>query len=151
MSFILLVEPDATSAAAIQQALAADGMEVKAVVDPDAALQVAAAQAPKLIIVSSEVPRAERLLESFARSKGGPGSVALVAAERSPADQSSQLEADETIVRPVSEGDLRRAVERCWTGSSAGSCWPGPANGGRVLRCFASPTMWAKRSTSNEF
>lgn len=111
MSFILVVEPDAQSATAIHKALASEGLEVRSVSDPDAALQMAAARAPKLVIVNGDVQQADRLLNSFARRQGGPGAVALVSA--GDLDTMSAT-ADQLLQKPFTDADLKQAVERCW-------------------------------------
>lgn len=111
MSFILVVEPDADSASLIHEALASKGLDVRSVTDPDAALQIAAARAPKLVIVNGDIKQADRLLSSFARRQGGPGSVALVSAKGASAPPT---EADELVSKPFTQDDLREAVERCW-------------------------------------
>jgi serine/threonine-protein kinase len=112
MALILLVEQEGRYIERIQDALTAEGWQVKVVNQWAAAVRMAAAEGPDLLVVSPEVPGAEGLLSSLSRRNGGPGTIVLVP-ERDAARASTQLYGcDEIIIKPAVERDLKRAVRR---------------------------------------
>jgi len=74
---IFLVDPDVEAAEAVVSHLSAQGWWVSVVQDSDAALRVAAAHAPNLVIVHRRAAPFDALVEAFSRHVGGPGVILL--------------------------------------------------------------------------
>ena len=117
MSSILVVEQELGTVQRIREVLAAEGMRVRIASGPGEALEVAAAEPPDLVLVSSDLPGASALAGAFSRRAGGPGLVAMVAAN--PVARLFAAEADDQIVKPVTEEGLRQVVQRALASRSA--------------------------------
>ncbi len=131
MSLILVVEQEGRYVERIHDALVAEGWRVKVVNGGEAALQAAAAEAPQLVLVNSEVSGARHLLESFARRRGGPGSVALVPEHAGKESAERSQAADERLAKPFTDQELRLLVRRSL--SAAREARPVPGRDGRQL------------------
>jgi TonB family protein len=125
MSLILVVEPESRYRERIQDALSSEGWQVRAVDGRDAALRAAAAEAPQLVLVSGELGDAKAVLGSFSRRRGGPGAVALVPERLAGRVQAPELDADEVLVKPFTDQELRLMVRRCLTVAREGRAAPG--------------------------
>src|SRR5215831_9066874 len=110
MSSILVVEQEQRSVERINQALGGEGWRVRVVPGRVQALQAAASEAPDLVLLSSDIPGAAELANSFQRSAGGPG-VVVILPERAEVGSGS-LPADDRLARPFTEQDLRIVVRR---------------------------------------
>lgn len=111
MPLILVVEQEQRYVERIAEALSSQGWNVEGVKDRSGAMERVAEEAASLVVISSEVPEAARLVQSFARSNGGPGAVILV-----PEDDDNgarELGADEILKKPFTDQDIRLAVRRC--------------------------------------
>ncbi len=111
MTLILVVERENRYTERIQDSLATEGYRVRTVGGRAEALQAAAAEAPDLVIASAEAPGAEALAVTFSRRSGGPGLIALMP-ERLESDSAGAIEADEFLIKPFTEQDLRQCVRR---------------------------------------
>src|SRR5687768_919425 len=78
MSSILDVDHEPRYSERIHAALRADGWSIRLLNQSQTALQVAAAERPALILISSEAPGAESIINLFSRRAGGPGVVGLL-------------------------------------------------------------------------
>ncbi|HEX2251839.1 MAG TPA: hypothetical protein VHQ65_01065, partial [Thermoanaerobaculia bacterium] len=135
MPSILVVEHEGRYIERIRGALAAEGWSPRFVAGRPEALRAAASEAPHLVLVNAELPGAAELLRGFGRRFGGPGSVALVAEQRTPGTGSDR-EADEVLAKPFSDQDLRLAVRRVMAaakGGGAAADAPPPAEPERQL------------------
>ncbi|HEX3527227.1 MAG TPA: TonB family protein [Thermoanaerobaculia bacterium] len=110
MSSILVLAQEPGSMERIHSALGVEGWRVCMVQEAAQAIQVAALEAPDLVIVSTAVAGADALAGSFSRSAGGPGLVGLLP-ERAEAGHSG-FPADELVAEPFSDEDLRTVVRR---------------------------------------
>lgn len=115
MPVILVVEPEQSSVDRIVGALGATGWQVRGVASVPAALEFTASEAPLCFVVSTAVPGAVDLLDPFARRRGGPGTVAVVPAG---AGSGVGLHADEVLLTPFSDDDLRAAIDRTLRGAT---------------------------------
>ncbi|MDX1996492.1 MAG: TonB family protein [Thermoanaerobaculia bacterium] len=115
MPVILVVEPEQSSVDRIVGALGATGWQVRGVATVPAALEFTASEAPLCFVVSTTVPGAVDLLDPFARRRGGPGTVAVVPAG---AGTGVGLHADEVLMTPFSDDDLRAAIDRTLRGAA---------------------------------
>ncbi len=110
MSLILVVESEGRHAERVRDGLGSDGWQVEVVSSCEAAVAAVADRAPQLVLINAELPGAPEMLRSLSRAQGGPGSIALlpevVGRELGP------LEADESIIKPFSEKDLRQLARR---------------------------------------
>ncbi|HEV7667276.1 MAG TPA: TonB family protein [Thermoanaerobaculia bacterium] len=111
MALILVIEREQRYIERIQDALSVEGYRVHFVGGRAEALQAAASEAPDLVIASAEAPGVEALAVSFARRSGGPGVVALMPESLEGVDAAA-IEADEFLIKPFSDDDLRLAVRR---------------------------------------
>ncbi len=111
MALILVVEREQRYIERIQDALSVEGYRVHFVGGRAEALQAAASSAPDLVIASAEAPGVEALAISFSRRSGGPGVVALMP-ESLEGVEAAAIEADEFLIKPFSDQDLRLAVRR---------------------------------------
>jgi len=113
MGLILVVSEDSVDIETIRGALSVHGWWVTLAGDGEAALQIAADQAPKLVVVDHALPGAHELIRNFGARGGGPG-VLVTAPEGS--DMSLELAeagADEVLTKPVSAANVVAAVKRC--------------------------------------
>ncbi len=110
MSLILVVESEGRHAERVRDGLGSDGWQVEVVSSCEAAVAAVADRAPQLVLINAELPGAPEMLRSLSRAHGGPGSIALlpevVGRELGP------LEADESLIKPFSEKDLRQLARR---------------------------------------
>ena len=110
MSLILVVESEGRHAERVRDGLGSDGWQVEVVTSCEAAVAAVADRAPQLVLINAELPGAPEMLRSLSRAQGGPGSIALlpeiVGKELGP------LEADESLIKPFSEKDLRQLARR---------------------------------------
>jgi len=111
MALILVIEREQRYIERIQDALSVEGHRLHFVGGRAEALQAAASEAPDLVIASAEAPGVEALAVSFARRSGGPGVVALMPESLEGADAAA-IEADEFLIKPFTDQDLRLAVRR---------------------------------------
>src|SRR5436309_1386485 len=108
MSSILVLEQEPDYMERISGALGAEGWRVRIVQEPSQALQVAASDAPDLVIVSAAVAGAAAVAIAFARSTGGPGVLGLLPT----AAEAPGFTADEVLAKPFTDQDLRATVRR---------------------------------------
>ncbi len=113
MSVILVAEQDAGFVRQIVSALRSEGWTTRPVDSRAAALRSADAEMPSLVLASSTLPEAAQLLGAFARSRGGPGSVVLVAEGDAGGVSAADYQADGMLTKPCSDEDLRQAVRQC--------------------------------------
>ena len=110
MSLILVVESEGRHAERVRDGLGSDGWQVEVVSSCEAAVASVADRAPQLVLINAELPGAPEMLRSLSRAQGGPGSIALlpevVGRELGP------LEADESLIKPFSDKDLRQLARR---------------------------------------
>ena len=110
MSLILVVESEGRHAERVRDGLGSDGWQVEVVTSCQAAVAAVADRAPQLVLINAELAGAPEMLRSLSRAHGGPGSIALlpevVGRDLGP------LEADETLIKPFSEKDLRQLARR---------------------------------------
>lgn len=110
MSLILVVESEGRHAERVRDGLGSDGWEVEIVTSCEAAVAAVADRAPQLVLVNAELAGAAEMLRKMSRAQGGPGSIALmpeiVGKELGP------LEADEQLIKPFAEKDLRQLARR---------------------------------------
>ncbi|MEO8276134.1 MAG: TonB family protein [Thermoanaerobaculia bacterium] len=110
MSLILVVESEGRYAERVRDGLGSDGWQVEIVSSCEAAVAAVADRAPQLVLINAELPGAKEMLRSLSRAQGGPGSIALlpemVGMDLGPID------ADETLLKPFSEKDLRQLARR---------------------------------------
>jgi CheY-like chemotaxis protein len=109
MSSILVVEPEPRYSERIHAALGADGWRIRVENDPEQALRIASAERPDLVLLSAEVPGAQGLASSLARSAGGPGVIGLLSESDS---GTSTIGADDHLSKPFTDQELRQAVQR---------------------------------------
>ena len=109
MSSILVVEPEPRYIERIHAALGADGWKVRLLDQSESALDVAAAEQPALILVSSEAPGAESIANLLSRRAGGPGVVGLFPESDGPR---TEIGADDHLNKPFTDEELRLAVQR---------------------------------------
>ncbi len=114
MALILVIEREQRYIERIQDALSVEGHRLHFVGGRAEALQAAASEAPDLVIASAEAPGVEALAVSFARRSGGPGVVALMP-ESLEGAEAAAIEADEFLIKPFTDQDLRLAVRRSLT------------------------------------
>jgi TonB family protein len=127
MPLILVVEPETRFVIRISDVLRPEGFSVEAVGDQDRALQLAASRAPALVLVSSDVPGASLLFDSFSQRRGGPGVVALIPERQASQATTLGSRADSSLVKPFSDQDLLLAVRRCLQTARAGAPPADPA------------------------
>ncbi len=110
MSLILVVESESRHAERVRDGLGSDGWQVEVVTSCEAAVAAVADRAPQLVLINVELPGAKEMLRNLSRAQGGPGSIALlpemVGMDLGP------IEADETLVKPFTEKDLRQLARR---------------------------------------
>jgi CheY-like chemotaxis protein len=113
MGLILVISEDAVEIETIKTSLSVHGWWVTVAGDRQTALQVAADQAPQLVIVDDAVHESTELVKAFGSAAGGPG--VLAAAPEDPAISLAlrQAGADELLTKPVDGPRLLEAVERC--------------------------------------
>jgi len=107
MPSILVVEQEPHYVERINAALSAEGWRVRVVAGVDQALQVAAADAPDLVMAGSDIPGFEVLVFSFARGAGGPGLLSLV-----PENGAGPDRADGQIVKPFTDQQVVLAARQ---------------------------------------
>ncbi len=110
MSLILVVESEGRHAERVRDGLGSDGWQVEVVSSCEAAVAAVADRAPQLVIVNAELPGAPEMLRSFSRAQGGPGSIALL--PEIVGKDLGHLEADESLIKPFTEKDLRQLARR---------------------------------------
>lgn len=106
MPLILVVARDGEVAARIEGALGAGGWRVERVAGVSEAMESIAGEAPDLFLVDSALEGAESVLGPFARRRGGPGTVALVAGPAAGAETA----ADVAVSAAFTADELRGAV-----------------------------------------
>lgn len=110
MSLILVVESEGRHAERVRDGLGSDGWQVEVVASCEAAVAAVADRAPQLVLINAELPGAPEMLRSLSRAQGGPGSIALL--PEVVGKDLGPLEADETLIKPFSEKDLRQLARR---------------------------------------
>lgn len=116
MPWVLVVEAESRNAERIRDALRADGWEVEVVPNCQAA-QGALARSPQLVIANVELEGAQALLRKASRGVGGSGSIALIPELLDPS--SYPKDADEHLIRPFTEQEVRQAARRLATAGRA--------------------------------
>ncbi|HEX4962191.1 MAG TPA: TonB family protein [Thermoanaerobaculia bacterium] len=110
MPSILVVEQDERYVERIRAALSSEGWAVRVVPRADQAIQVAASEAPDLVIVSAEVPAAGTLAGAFSRNGGGPGAVGLLPEGATFAPPG--FAPDDLLAKPFTDESLLAAARR---------------------------------------
>jgi TonB family protein len=110
MSLILVVESEGRHAERVRDGLGSDGWQVEVVTSCEAAVAAVADRAPQLVFINAELPGAREMLRSLSRAQGGPGSIALL--PEMVGRDLGPFEADETLLKPFSEKDLRQLARR---------------------------------------
>lgn len=113
MGLILVVSEDPVEIETIKAAMSVHGWWVTVAADRQAALQVAADQAPKLVVVDSDVTNSIDLLKSFGSQNGGPGVLTCVPEGFDGALELKEAGGDEILTKPVSSAGIFEAVQRC--------------------------------------
>lgn len=113
MGLILVVSEDVAEIETVKAALSVHGWWITVAADRETALQVAADQAPKLVVVDSELPGAFELLGSFGSCNGGPGVLTCVPQGFEDALEVKKAGGDEILTKPVSPISVLEAVQRC--------------------------------------
>lgn len=116
MGLILVVSEDLVEIETIKTALSVHGWWVTVAADRQTALQVAADQAPKLVVVDGELPDSLDLVRSFGSSNGGPGVLSCVPPDFDRALDFKQAGGDELLTKPVAPASVLEAVQRCLAG-----------------------------------
>ncbi|HUF77634.1 MAG TPA: protein kinase, partial [Thermoanaerobaculia bacterium] len=111
MPLILVVESDDRVATRVRQALGPEGWSVVHAPGVTQAMQAVASEAPDLFLVAAELQGAGKVLASFARRQGGPGTVALLPAGAA-APPPGEGGADASLPRSFGSEELRAVVER---------------------------------------
>ncbi|HVG09202.1 MAG TPA: protein kinase [Thermoanaerobaculia bacterium] len=109
MSSILVVEPEPRYIERIRAALGADGWSIRVADQSESAVHVAATESPALILISSEAPGVDNIINLFRRQGGGPGVVALLAESEGPF---TEIGADDHLNKPFTDKELRLVVQR---------------------------------------
>jgi CheY-like chemotaxis protein len=110
MSLILVVESEGRHAERVRDGLGSDGWQVEVVASCEAAVAAVADRAPQLVLINAELPGAPEMLRSLSRAHGGPGSIALL--PEVVGKDLGPLDADESLIKPFSEKDLRQLARR---------------------------------------
>ncbi|MEO7793816.1 MAG: TonB family protein [Thermoanaerobaculia bacterium] len=110
MSLILVVESEGRHAERVRDGLGSDGWQVEVVTSCEAAVAAVADRAPQLVLINAELPGAPEMLRSLSRAQGGPGSIALL--PEVVGKDLGPLDADESLIKPFSEKDLRQLARR---------------------------------------
>ncbi|MEO8195919.1 MAG: protein kinase, partial [Thermoanaerobaculia bacterium] len=110
MSLILVVESEGRHAERVRDGLGSDGWQVEVVTSCEAAVAAVADRAPQLVLINAELPGAPEMLRNLSRAHGGPGSIALL--PEVVGKDLGPLEADESLIKPFSEKDLRLLARR---------------------------------------
>ncbi|HEX9801331.1 MAG TPA: TonB family protein [Thermoanaerobaculia bacterium] len=129
MSWIVVLESKGRPSDSVREILAEDGWLVDAVPTVEKAAAAIAERSPQLVIANIEVAGSERLLAEQSRARGGPGSLALVAAGSRNAGAEA---ADEQLRRPFTDHDLRATVRNMATPGRAPKSPPPAADGERL-------------------
>ena len=115
MPLILVVERDGRVAGRVRRALEPEGWTVVHARGVTEAMQTVASEAPDLFLVAAELEGAGKVLSSFARRQGGPGTVALLPQDLPGAadvpSAAARLGADAGLPRSFEAGELRAVVE----------------------------------------
>ena len=130
MSWIVVLESEGRQTESLREGLAEDGWLVEATSTYESAAAAVSQRSPQLVLANAELPRAAELLSTSSRAHGGPGSVALVPPGAT--GTTAAEAADERLVRPFSDHDLRLMVRRMVTTGRAGKT-PPPASDGERL------------------
>jgi serine/threonine protein kinase/CheY-like chemotaxis protein len=109
MSSILVVEPEPRYIERIHAALGADGWSIRLLDQSESALLVATTEHPALILISSEAPGAQNIINLFSRRAGGPGVVGLLSESEGPF---TEIGADDHLNKPFTDQELRLVVRR---------------------------------------
>ncbi len=113
MGLILVVSEDLADIDTIKAALSVHGWWVTVAADSETAVQVAADQAPKLVVIDSELRGSLDLLRNFGAHNGGPGVLSLVPPGFDGALELKEAGGDEILTKPVSLESVLEAVQRC--------------------------------------
>src|SRR5687768_13399775 len=109
MPSILVVEPEPRYSERIHAALGADGWSIRLLGQSETALEAATTERPALILISSEAPGAESIINLFSRRAGGPGVVGLLPESEGPF---TEIGADDHLNKPFTDQELRLVVRR---------------------------------------
>ena len=112
MALILAVDDERRSVERIRYILGVIGCDVEVAPDAERARALLADRRPSLVLVAAELPESEEILRMTSRRNGGPGAIALVAAEIAARAPSLRLSADEILNKPFGHDELRQVIER---------------------------------------
>ncbi len=115
MGLILVASEDSVEVETIKAALSVHGWWVTVASDRESAIQAAADQAPKLVLVDHDLPGSIELVRSFGSTNGGPGVVVCVADDLDNALELKEAGVDELVTKPLSPPALLEVVRRCLT------------------------------------
>ncbi len=113
MGLILVASTDAAEIETIKAALSVHGWWVTVAADREAALQAAADQAPKMVVVDSELEGSLELVRTFGSANGGPGALVCVPAGFERSLEMKEAGVDELVTKPLSPPALLEVVQRC--------------------------------------
>jgi len=115
MPLILVVEQDLGVVSRLRRAFSEEeGWRVQHVRSAEEAVDRVGSEAPDLFVVSAEIGGAERILGTYARRRGGPGTLALVAEGSGPGADPLEVAgwgADAVVSKPITEETVREAAE----------------------------------------
>lgn len=124
MPVILVIEQDERVPSRVRQALEPDGWRVVHARWVTEAMQAIAAEAPDLLLVAAQADGARDVLATYARRRGGPGTVALLP-EPPAAGTDAATGADASLPGSFSADELRRTVREILAGGAASPSRPG--------------------------
>ena len=128
MSLVLVVESEKLTIERVRDTLGAEGWQIEVADGHDAAVRAAAELRPRLVFVSAELPHAQDTAQVFSRARGGPGSVLLLPTTM--VEQGERFGADEILVKPFTESQLRMLANRLGSGPANTR---GAGDGGKTL------------------
>jgi len=115
MPLILVVEQDLGVVSRLRRAFSEEeGWRVQHVRSAEEVVDRVGSEAPDLFVVSAEIGGAERILGTYARRRGGPGTLALVAEGSGPGADPLEVAgwgADAVVSKPITEETVREAAE----------------------------------------
>lgn len=130
MPWILVAESEGRFAERIRDGLAADGWQIDIVPTVADAERAVAGRAPELVIVNAELAGAAAFVARAARRSGGSGAIVLL--PEAGGGQAVASVADEHLVQPINEQELRLAVRRLATAGRAPKAPPPAADEARL-------------------
>ncbi|MFP3940045.1 MAG: protein kinase domain-containing protein [Thermoanaerobaculia bacterium] len=123
MPVILVIEQDERVPSRVRQALEPDGWKVVHARWVTEAMQAMAAEAPDLLLVAAQADGARDVLATYARRRGGPGTVALLP-EPPSGGAGEAAGGDASLPRSFGADELRRVVRKILAGGAASPVKP---------------------------